>query len=94
MNLTDEDLAVFKPWLRGCLNTGAVNVVFTKKDGATRSLLCTTNRVLIPPTEIKESSDQPKVRKQNTDSLPVYDLEAKAWRSFRWDSIKEVKVSI
>ena len=26
--------------------------------------------------------------------MPVYDLDAKAWRSFRWDSIKQVSLTI
>lgn len=39
--------------------------------------------------------DMPKKeRKVNESALPVYDLNAKAWRSFRWDSIKEVTINV
>jgi hypothetical protein len=30
-------------------------------------------------------------KKVNEEVMPVYDLESKAWKSFRWDSIKEVR---
>ena len=33
-------------------------------------------------------------RKVNEDILSVYDLDAKAWRSFRWESVKRVEFSI
>jgi hypothetical protein len=33
-------------------------------------------------------------RTKPTESLAVFDIEAKGWRSFRWDSIKEVKFTL
>jgi hypothetical protein len=39
--------------------------------------------------ESKEST-----RKVNEDIMPVYDLESSAWKSFRWDSIKQVRFTL
>jgi hypothetical protein len=54
---------------------------------------CTTNPELVPSVEIKESVEK-KEKKVNEDVMPVYDLEVKAWKSFRWDSIKQVRFEL
>jgi hypothetical protein len=69
-------------------------VVFTKKDGTERVMNCTTNPELVPAVEIVESAEPKKERKSNEEVMPVYDLEAKAWKSFRWDSIKQVRFEL
>lgn len=33
-------------------------------------------------------------KKANNDVMPVYDIESSAWKSFRWDSIKSVMITI
>ena len=43
--------------------------------------------------EIKESVEK-KEKKVNEEVMPVYDIEAKAWKSFRWDSIKQVRFEL
>jgi hypothetical protein len=35
-----------------------------------------------------------KDRKVNEDVMPVYDIEAGHWKSFRWDSIKQVQITL
>lgn len=94
--LNEQEFAEFKTWLTGHLSLGEVRLVFTKKDGTDREMICTTNSDLIPSAPIVESTDaEPKKEKKvNEDVMPVYDLEAQGWRSFRWDSIKEVKITI
>ena len=94
MTLSEQDLKLFKKWLRSHLNYGAVTVTFTKKDGSERVMECTTNSNLVPLVEIKESVEPKKERKISEDIMPVYDLESKAWKSFRWDSIKEVRLTL
>lgn len=101
--MTKGDFEVFKPWLVSHLKYGPVIVTFTKKDGTERVMNCTLNEELIP--KVAESTpvsnleeilkDMPKKeRKVNEDILPVYDLDAKSWRSFRWDAVKNVQFSI
>lgn len=94
MTLSDSDLKIFKKWLRSHLAFGPVTVIFNKKDGTERVMLCTTNPELVPKVEITESSEPKKERKVNEEVMPVYDLEAKSWKSFRWDSVKQVRFEL
>jgi hypothetical protein len=99
--LSEKDVKVFKKWLKGHLAYGPTTIVFTKKDGTERTMLCTTSSAIVPLVEEKvhiTNTDNPvdfpvpkKEKKVNEDVMPVYDLEAKAWKSFRWDSIKQVR---
>lgn len=93
-NLSEKDVKIFKRWLKSHLAYGPTTVVFTKKDGTERVMNCTTNPELVPAVEIVESAEPKKEKKVNEDVMPVYDLEAKSWKSFRWDSIKEVRFEL
>jgi hypothetical protein len=91
MALNEKEFKLFKKWLKGHLAFGPVTVVFTKKDGTERVMECTTATSLVP---IVESTEPKREKKVNDDVMPVYDLENKAWKSFRWDSIKQVRLEI
>ena len=93
-NLSEKDVKIFKRWLKSHLAYGPTTVVFTKKDGTERVMNCTTNPELVPAVELVESVEPKKEKKVNEEVMPVYDLEAKAWKSFRWDSIKEVRFEL
>jgi hypothetical protein len=92
--LSEKDVKIFKRWLKSHLAYGPTTVVFTKKDGTERVMNCTTNTDLVPAVEIVESAEAKPARKVNEEVMPVYDLEAKAWKSFRWDSIKQVRFEL
>jgi hypothetical protein len=92
--LESKDFEIFKKWLKSHLAFGAVTVIFNKKDGTERKMLCTTNKDLTPKMQVKEHTETAKIRKVNEDALPVFDLEAKAWKSFRWDSIKQIRIDL
>lgn len=100
MVLTEKETKLFKKWLKSHLKYGPVTVVFTKKDGTERVMECTTNPDLVPAEPVHvTNTDNPvdfpkKERKINEDVMPVFDLEAGHWKSFRWDSIKEVKLTL
>jgi hypothetical protein len=101
MTLNEKDFKLFKKWLTSHLAFGPVTITFTKKDGTDRVMECTTNTDLVPLVEEKvhytntdNPIDFPKVKKANDEVMPVYDLEAKGWRSFRWDSVKQVTLKI
>ena len=101
MTLSEQDLKLFKKWLRSHLNYGPVTVTFVKKDGSERVMECTTNTSLVPQVLHETNTDNPvdfpapkKERKINEDIMPVYDLESQAWKSFRWDSIKQVRLTL
>jgi len=90
----EKDLKLFKKWLKGCLAFGPVTVTFTKKDGSERIMECTTSPSLVPPDPEINPMIPKREKKSNDEICPVYDLESKAWRSFRWDSIKQVRLEI
>ena len=93
MTLSEKDFKLFKKWLTGHLKYGPVTLTFTKKDGSDRIMKCTTNPTYImfkDPSILESKSD----RKVNEDVMPVFDLDAGGWRSFRWDSIKSVAFTI
>jgi hypothetical protein len=92
--LSEKDVKIFKKWLKSHLAYGPTTIVFTKKDGTERVMNCTTNPELVPAAEIVESAEPKKEKKVNEEVMPVYDLEAKAWKSFRWDSIKQVRFEL
>jgi hypothetical protein len=87
---TDNDWNKFEVWLKGML---AVNeqifVSFIKKDGSERLLRCTLNPKHLPKVEIKEAK-----RKQPTNTIAVFDLDKKGWRSFTIKSVKKVEFTI
>ena len=93
MTLSETDFKLFKKWLTGHLKFGPVTLTFTKKDGSERIMKCTTNPtyIMFKDPSILESKSG---RKVNDDVMPVFDLEAGGWRSFRWDSIKSVAFTI
>lgn len=72
------------------LRTGAHIVVFTKVDGTQREMICTLDQDFLPEMEEKDG-EKKKERKVNEEVLPVYDLQKKGWRSFRVDSVTEVR---
>ena len=93
MTLNEADLKLFKKWLRSHLKFGPVTVTFTKKDGSERVMKCTTNPtyILFKEPALVESKREKKI---NDDVMPVYDMEAGHWKSFRWDSIKSVSFTL
>lgn len=88
--LTDEQWQEFRKWLVGHMKMGPMSVTFTKKDGTERVMNCTLQAELLPPQEIKEST----TRKENTDTIRVFDLDKKEWRSFIVKSVKKVQFEL
>lgn len=91
---TEAEFEEFKTWTMGVLrdeNTKNVCVTFTKKDGTNRDMFCTL-------VESRIAQDkQPKTETPSKDSgsaLRVFDTEKQEWRSFRWDSVKQVRFEL
>lgn len=74
--------------LKNDLQAFVALVKFTKADGSERELRCTLKPGLLPEVKLDESHVP---RKQNDEVLAVWDLDKNAWRSFRLDSIIDVK---
>jgi hypothetical protein len=89
----DADGEVGREWLTSALKHGSVEVEFEKKDGTMRVMKCTLDPSLLPVI-VKSEEDPTKTHRPSSPStLAVYDLEANAWRSFRWESVKSVTFS-
>ena len=81
-----------RDWLRDLLKSEVVTLTFTKKDGTKREMLSTLCESRIPKSE--KSTESAGTRKYSEEAQPVYDIEAKGWRSFRWDSLTGVEFSL
>lgn len=78
--------------LLNLLHDHVLEVTFTKVDGAERVMKCTLKENVIPTPEndgMQQSGFTPK-RQVNPNVAAVWDVEANGWRSFRFDSVKDV----
>jgi hypothetical protein len=80
-----------KDWLKSMLNDGVATITFTKSDGTERVMKCTLDRKMVPEPKVVHES---RLRSISPDVLPVYDIEAQGWRSFRWDSVTKVDIKL
>lgn len=87
----DNDIDVFRGWLKGVLTVQPATITFTKKDGTERVMNCTLRADMLPAVEIKEDTTP---RKKNENVLSVYDLDANGWRSFTVNAVKRVSFTI
>ena len=64
-----------------CLLTGPTLVLFKKKDGSIRKMICTLHHKLIPVTKEK-LNDMARSPVRSNAAIAAYDLENAGWRSF------------
>lgn len=78
-----------KEALKTLLKSADCIVTFTKKDGTERVMKCTLRESVAIPYEKKTD----RTRDPKEDILPVWDLEADAWRSVTVSTIKTVEIN-
>jgi hypothetical protein len=71
-------------------NEQGIRIVFTKKDGTERAMLCTLSETKIP--QDKQPKTQTTSSQTAGSALRVFDLEKAEWRSFRWDSVTSLGI--
>lgn len=76
-----------RPQLKKLLQEEVATICFNKKDGTLRTMLCTLMPEHLPVEDKQEGDEVKTVKKQNEESIAVWDLEKKDWRAFRIDSI-------
>jgi hypothetical protein len=76
--------------LRNLLQNGKVEILFTKVDGTERRMIATLQEEFFEG-EFKGKGAQPVIEADSA-TISVWDLEKSAWRSFRVESIKSVKI--
>ena len=57
-------------------------VIFTKKDGSIRKMICTLKEDILPLQTDLEEQISKKTSIRNSSSIAAFDLESKGWRSF------------
>jgi hypothetical protein len=70
------------------LKAGEVSIEFIKANGTLRNMRATLSESLFSYEAPIQNGSTGK--KTSDFSLPVWDMEANGWRSFRWDSLKVV----
>lgn len=78
--------------VKNALQERVCTVTFTKVNGDERVMACTLKTDLLPEQTDVEEHIEKKVKTPNPSVLAVYDVTAKGWRSFRWDSMKDFRV--
>ena len=102
-----EGRKYFRDWVRGVLDVAEITVTFVKADGSVRDMRCTLDRDRIPPQPphaekpaketpvdgiVRESKEVTKPEESHTQK--VFDLDASAWRSFRYDRLRKVTATV
>jgi hypothetical protein len=76
-----------KAGLQALLRQGKATITFTKKDGTERVMKCT----LLEGVAVPHEKTTDRVKEPKDDILPVWDIEANAWRSVTIPNIKTVE---
>jgi len=85
-----QNLSEVREWLKGLLHEGVVDVTFKKTSGEERVMKCTLQET--DGMDYEKKTD--RVKKENDDTLAVFDVEKNGWRSFRLDSITRIEFTI
>ena len=86
-SISTTGLNISRAEITKALHEQNAEITFTKKDGTERIMKCTLRDGVAVPYEKK--TDRTREGKDNI--LPVWDMEADAWRSVNIDTIKDVK---
>ena len=81
-----------KPDLKNLLEQNVVVVDFTKLNGDKRVMTCTLREDMKPRATKTDAMSQKKVREISDAVVSVWDVNAKGWRSFRYDRINTVNI--
>jgi hypothetical protein len=93
-DLSGVNLDFLKSQIKHLLHEGPLLVEFKKADGSVRVMNCTLSDLhgaKYTQTPLVETAAEPKSpKKPNQDVCAVWDIDAGAWRSFRWDRLMRI----
>jgi hypothetical protein len=78
--------------LKNLLEQNVLVVDFTKLDGDKRVMTCTLREDIKPAATKADPLSQKKVREVSDAVVSVWDVNAKGWRSFRYERINAVDI--
>jgi hypothetical protein len=67
-----------------------MNITFKKADGSIRHMHCTLHADLLPEAMAEKTSN----RKENIDTLSVWDIDKQAWRSFKLETVTDFSYNL
>jgi hypothetical protein len=85
MKLTKEEIVE-------ALKANVCEVTFTKVNGETRTMPCTLRADIVPAYERKTPVKEATAKESAT--LSVWCIDKQAWRSFRVDSVTDIKIHL
>ena len=74
------------------LEQNVLVVDFNKISGDKRVMTCTLREDMKPPATKTDTMSRKKVREMSDAVVNVWDVNAKGWRSFRYDRINAVEI--
>lgn len=83
----DDTMTYDRGWMISELQKRECRVIFTKMNGEQRDMICTLQEGVVPPAKKDEPITQKAVRSVNEEVIPVWDVNAEGWRSFRVDRV-------
>lgn len=92
MNLEDKNMILTRDQIIETLKNSNCTVKFTKINGEVREMPCTLREDIIPKPPADIASKSNVKRHENLGVISVWCLDKQAWRSFRVDSIQELRV--
>lgn len=95
MLLTETDQIKLREMLKAKISTGKHEIVFEKADKTIRVLRGTRDKDIIGDFLYEKYVNPPPkadgtLRVESKSSLPVFDMEANAWRSFSFEKLISV----
>ena len=78
--------------LKNLLEQNVLVVDFTKLNGDKRVMTCTLREDMKPAATKDDAMSQKKVREVSDAVVSVWDVNAKGWRSFRYERINAVDI--
>ena len=97
MKLDSMTLTEKTSYLRELLIANECLLTFTKVDGTKRSMPCTLNPHIVPPTpapKVLAEGEITKVKKSNPDVMSVFCTDKQEWRSFRIMNAEDIRVIV
>lgn len=94
---SDDEKSYIRHQLQELLRSEITTVTFTKSDGTLRNMKCTLNYAYIPEDKQPKKSltnDNLAESAPQINTLRVFDLEKKEWRSFRYDRLKTIRIDL
>ncbi len=85
----DPNSSPAKETLQELLRNFVATVTFTKKDGTERVMKCTLKSDIAIPHEKKTD----RVKEPKPELLPVWDMEAEAWRTITVANVLKVEIN-